>query len=193
MRIIKKIIAFYRILNMLHTAQKNIDEISKAYGCTIDPKVLISINDVKNFRIGKKSSIGAYTVINISEFDPKKNNSNSILEIGSNTYIGELNNIRAAGGRIKIGDNCLISQNISIVAANHSFDAGTLINEQPWSLGNINITIGNDVWIGCGSIILPGVIIGDGCIIGAGSVVNKSLPDNCIAVGIPAKIIRIRS
>ena len=50
--------------------------------------------------------------------------------------------------------------------------------------------IGNNVWIGGGSIILPGITIGDNTTIGAGSVVTKSIPDNCVAAGNPCRIIR---
>lgn len=52
------------------------------------------------------------------------------------------------------------------------------------------ITIGNNVWVGGNSTILMGVTIGDNVVIGAGSVVNKDIPDNTLAVGNPAKIIR---
>ena len=52
------------------------------------------------------------------------------------------------------------------------------------------VIIGNNVWIGSGSIILPGTSIGDNAIIGAGSVVNKDIPENTIAVGNPAKVIK---
>ena len=54
------------------------------------------------------------------------------------------------------------------------------------------VSIGNDVWIGGRVIILPGVNIGDGCIIGAGAVVTKDIPSYCVAVGVPAKVVRHR-
>lgn len=54
------------------------------------------------------------------------------------------------------------------------------------------ITIGNDVWIGMNSIILPGVKIGNGVTIAAGSVVNKDIPDYAVVGGVPAKIIKIK-
>lgn len=52
------------------------------------------------------------------------------------------------------------------------------------------VEIGDDVWIGGGSIILPGVSIGKNCTIGAGSVVTKSIPDNSIAYGNPCRVVR---
>ena len=57
---------------------------------------------------------------------------------------------------------------------------------------NLITKIGNDVWVGCNSVILPGVIIGDGAVIGAGSVVTKDVPSYAIVGGVPAKIIRYR-
>lgn len=52
------------------------------------------------------------------------------------------------------------------------------------------ITIGNNVWIGTGAIILAGVTIGDNAVIGAGSVVKRDIPANVIAVGVPCKVLR---
>lgn len=52
------------------------------------------------------------------------------------------------------------------------------------------IHVGKNVWIGAHATILPGVNIGDGAIIGAGAVVNKNIPANCVAVGVPAKPIK---
>ena len=52
------------------------------------------------------------------------------------------------------------------------------------------ITVGNNVWIGAGTIVLGGVTIGDNTVIGAGSVVTKSIPSNVIAVGVPCRVVR---
>ena len=55
---------------------------------------------------------------------------------------------------------------------------------------NSPITIGNNVWIGAGAVVLPGVTIGDNTVIGAGSIVTKDIPANVVAVGNPCKVIR---
>lgn len=84
---------------------------------------------------------------------------------------------------ITIGDDVIIAPNVHILA----HDAGTKT-----FLGYTrvaDVTIGNRVFIGAGSIILPGVNIGDDVVIGAGSVVNKSISSNSLAVGVPAKVI----
>lgn len=106
--------------------------------------------------------------------------------------MGNFSNIRAAGGIIKIGNDCLISQHISLIASNHNFSRNNLIRLQGWSESNCSIIIQNDVWIGANSVILPGITIGEGAIIGAGSVVTKDIPNFAIVAGNPAKIIRYR-
>ena len=116
----------------------------------------------------------------------------SHLSIGSRTYIGEGNNIRAGGGKITIGRNCLISQHVTIVASNHNIKLDQPINEQGWSKLNNFVNINDDVWIGAGSIILPGVTIGKGAVIAARSVVTKNIPEYAIAAGNPAKILKYR-
>lgn len=158
----------------------------------ISSKTNMSINSLGNIKIGTGSYIGDYTIIAIAN-DPNNNLDNSSLEIGDRTYIGEGNNIRAGGGTISIGNDCLISQNVSIICSNHDTKQDILINKQLWSTINNFVIIGDDVWIGTGSIILPGISIGDGAIIAAGSVVTKNVAKNMIVAGNPAKFIKNRS
>lgn len=88
---------------------------------------------------------------------------------------------------ISIGNNCYITAGVKFI--NH--DGGTLIlrKEVPNLEWTAPIEIGNDVYIGVESIILPNVKIGNRCIIGAGSIVSRSVPDNCVYAGVPAKFI----
>ena len=88
-------------------------------------------------------------------------------------------------GNITIGENVLIGPNVTIITTNHPKNP----KERAEGIIEIkDVTIGNNVWIGAGVIILPGVIIGDNSIIGAGSVVTKDIPANVIAYGNPCKI-----
>ncbi len=88
---------------------------------------------------------------------------------------------------LTIGNNVFIAPNVQIYTAIHPLDP----IERAKHVGQaMPINIEDDVWIGGGCIILPGVTIGKGTTIGAGSVVNKSIPANCVAVGNPCKVVR---
>lgn len=113
------------------------------------------------------------------------------IHIGKNTSINTGAHIVAVDS-IKIGDNTLIAEYVTIRDQNHRFDnQEKLIGEQGFT--NAPIEIGNNVWIGRGVHIGPGIKIGDGAIIGANSVVTESVPPNAIAVGIPIKVIKYRN
>lgn len=114
-------------------------------------------------------------------------NQNSSVLIGSNTAIN--NNFSAiAFSEISIGDNVLIGNNCSIMDTDgHFLDSTKRNDSNPPALP---VHIMNGVFIGSNVIILKGVTIGKNSVIGSGSVVTKSIPDNVIAAGNPAKIIK---
>ncbi|MBO4433890.1 MAG: sugar O-acetyltransferase [Bacteroidales bacterium] len=89
--------------------------------------------------------------------------------------------------KVTIGDNCFIGPNVSIYTACHSTDPVERNQRKEWAEP---VTIGDNVWIGGGAIILPGVTIGKNTTIGAGSVVTKDIPDNVVAAGNPCRVIR---
>jgi len=87
---------------------------------------------------------------------------------------------------VTLGNNVFCGPHVQIYTATHPLDA-----EQRRVKENAKpVTIGDDCWIGGGSVICPGVTIGNRCVIGAGSVVTKDIPDDSLAVGNPAKVIR---
>jgi len=90
-------------------------------------------------------------------------------------------------GKVTFGDNCLLAPNVAIYTAGHPIhpDSRNSLYEY-----GIDVTIGNNVWIGGNVVIMPGVTIGDCCVIGAGSVVTKDIPAWSIAAGNPARVIR---
>lgn len=91
---------------------------------------------------------------------------------------------------IKIGNNCLIAPNVHIYAATHPIDPKHRQDNDDYYELAMPVTIGNEVWIGGQSTIMPGVTIGDNVVIGAGTVVNKDVPSNVVVAGNPARIVR---
>lgn len=95
-----------------------------------------------------------------------------------------LNNYIQANNGIHFGSNIELGPGVSIISSNHESD-----NLRNHTKGK-PIKIGNHVWIGANSTILPEVIIGNNVIIGANSLVNKDIPDNSIAVGNPCRVVK---
>ena len=89
--------------------------------------------------------------------------------------------------RVNIGENLLCGPNVQIYTAFHPTDPQIRLDGRDLAAP---INIGNNVWIGGGSIVCPGVTIGDNSTIGAGSVVVKNIPANVVAAGNPCRIIR---
>lgn len=106
------------------------------------------------------------------------------ITVGKDVFINSCCCFQDQGG-IKIGDGALIGHNVVLATLNHGFIPEERKNTIPKP-----IVIGKNVWIGSNSTVLGGVTIGDNAIIGAGSLVNKDVPQNIIAAGVPAKIIK---
>lgn len=109
----------------------------------------------------------------------------STVSIGARTYINS-NLTLVDDYLITIGQDCLFAPNVTITTTGHPADPEL----RKTGMYSFPVTIGNNVWMGAGAIILPGVTIGDNTIIGAGSVVTKDIPANVIAFGTPCKVIR---
>ena len=111
---------------------------------------------------------------------------------GYNTSVGDnfflnVNGRLMDSGKITIGNNVFIAPGVSIITEEHAMDVKQRIEGLEYTHP---VTIGDNVWICTGGIVLPGVTIGDNSVIGAGSVVSKDIPPNCLAVGNPCKVIR---
>jgi acetyltransferase-like isoleucine patch superfamily enzyme len=124
---------------------------------------------------GVKLNIGFKGILRIGDF----------VYINSYTIIDCQNSI-TIGSRVQIGPHCYIGD----------FDHGVHVNVQhpfdhryPKDLAPV--VIEDNVWLGAGSIVLKGVTIGKNSVIAAGSVVNRDIPPNCVAGGVPAKKLRI--
>jgi len=127
-------------------------------------------------KLGKESVLGAWP--------------SSELTIGDDTYIGRWTIILAYES-VQIGNDCLIAPGCHITDVNHGIEYGELIRTQNYT--SKPVRIGNDVWVGAGSSILPGVTVGDGAVIGARSVITRDVPPYAIVAGVPAKMIRYRN
>lgn len=90
-------------------------------------------------------------------------------------------------GEITVGDFTMFGPNVTIATACHPVSPALRRHGLQY---NLPVKIGNNVWVGAGAIILPGVTIGENSIIGAGSVVTKDIPANVVAVGNPCRILR---
>jgi galactoside O-acetyltransferase len=136
-----------------------------------------SINNVRvgdNVRIARRCSVYG--------------SPDNLLEIGSGTYIGMNSILNGYAAKLRIGSNVSIAQNVNIMV-----DSGP--NASPamqlvFPIEKKPVTIGDHVWIGAGSIIMPGVTLGSYCVVAANSYVNKSFDAFTIVGGNPAKIIR---
>lgn len=106
--------------------------------------------------------------------------------LGDNCFIN-VNCKLMDSGYITIGNNVFIAPNVSIITEEHAMDVEQRIAGLEYTHP---VTIGDNVWICTGAIILPGVTIGADCVIGAGSVVTKDIPPKSLAVGNPCRVIR---
>lgn len=109
-------------------------------------------------------------------------------EVGCNVSIHDNCYIDAIGGLV-IGDNVSIAHQSSILTFNHTWsDLKAPIKYNP--IEQAPVIIGDDVWIGCGVRVMPGVTIGTRAIVAAGAVVTSDVPSGVIVGGVPAKVLR---
>ncbi|MCK5760239.1 MAG: acyltransferase [Candidatus Delongbacteria bacterium] len=197
------------IINILKYLKKSISlERSKILffikfiGNNVSLSYKLYLKNHKNISLGKKNRIDKFVTLycwSKKSFIKIGNNcvieNNGILEalegsieIENNSTINQFSILRAYGD-IKIGNGVRIGPNVQIMAMNHRFDnPDKYIYEQ--GLKGKGISIGNNVWIGGGVIILDGISIGSNCVIGAGTVVTKSVPNNSLVIGNPGKVIK---
>lgn len=173
-------------------------------GSWIAVSVKLIINTGANLNLKPKAIVREYTRLIIGE-DSNLTLGNGVcverggeitavngaqVYVGDETYIGNYCNIRS-DDRIVIGNKCYIAQFVSIIDGGYEFRSKGII----LSRSNCNtspVIIGNNVWIGVGAIILPGVKIGNGAVIGGGSVVTKDVDAFAVVAGNPARLLKYR-
>ncbi len=114
------------------------------------------------------------------------------VTIGTDTHIQPGCQISAYVKSINIGSGVEIAPNCAFYSYNHNMQPDAPIRKQPLTSRG-SISIGDEVWLGYGVIVLDGVSIGNGAVIGAGSLVVNDIPENAIAVGMPARVIKSRN
>lgn len=133
--------------------------------------------------IADDATIGAYSFISTMP-DGRVRIGRRVL-VNAYTVIG-------AGLRVDIGDDCIFAPHIDITDSTHAFERR---DDSPrhGPASSRPVQIGQGTWLGAGVKVLQGVTLGEGCVIGAGSVVTRDLPAYAIAVGTPARVLRLRA
>jgi carbonic anhydrase/acetyltransferase-like protein (isoleucine patch superfamily) len=171
-----------RRLGELRDAEEQIEALRRRFGARIDSEVVLHPGG--ELLLGKGSYIGRGTVLATGD----ALNGFGTIAIGDRTYLGEYNNLRStAGGDIRIGASCLISQFCTLVGANHDVRREVEMAAVP-AIGK-GVRLGDGVWLGAGTTVLPGVSIGDGAVVGANAVVSRDVPPFEIHAGVPARRI----
>jgi acetyltransferase-like isoleucine patch superfamily enzyme len=137
---------------------------------------------------------------------------NAVVRLGRWSWVGNGSKIRAHEGEVIIGAKTVMGQECTISSFQHvaigrecivadrvmliDFDHGVVEVERPIRHQGIykrDVDVGHNVWIGYGAAILRGCRVGDNCILGTYTVVTKDIPDNAVAAGVPAEVIRMRA
>jgi galactoside O-acetyltransferase len=162
--------------------RENLSIRNKFKNCTIGTNC--EFNSLNNIEFGEPIWVGKN-----SYFDAD----GGFIKVGNRTAFNMNVHINASiGGKIIIGNNCLIGPNVVFRTSSHKFDRLDIpIWQQGHTIGNILIE--DDVWVASNVVILGNVRIGKGAIIGAGAVVTKDIPPYAIAFGVPAKVTKFRN
>ncbi len=138
--------------------------------------------------VGDQVTIAKYAVLSCTGVIANKGIG---IRIGNNSAIGAQSFLGGQGG-ITIGNDVFMGPQVKIFSENHRYESpDVLIRKQGES--RKGVVIEDNCWIGAGVTILDGVIISRGCIVAAGAVVTQSLPENSLAAGVPAKVIKQRA
>ncbi len=161
-------------------------------------------------RHSHKIEIGDGVIIDDNAVLDAKGESNAGIRLGHRVYIGRNTVVYCKNGNITMGDQVNISSNCQIFSSNElTFGNGVVVGAFSYFLSGGEydpkdptpfaqqsgmctkgpLTVGNNVWVAAHVSVLDAACIGDDCVIGAGAVVNKPIPRNSIAVGVPARVV----
>lgn len=149
----------------------------------VEPLAVIYVGERGKLELGELNIIYPHATIRIDQ---------GWMKTGAEVSFGPGCQIYEPRAGLTIGDHCLIGGGVLICGVNHGYaDANVPMRHQAFEARPI--TIGRDVWIGMGAIILPGVTIGDGSIVGAGAVVTSDVAAGTVVNGIPARLAKTRA
>lgn len=138
--------------------------------------------------IGEATLIGPYSSISVGMAPGQQMATHPVLSIGSRCVIGRGSHI-VAHFAVEIGDDVQTGPYVYITDQNHSYEDPTAPIGVQWPR-EAPVVIGAESWLGANVVVLPGARIGRHVTVGAGSVVRGDLPDHCVAVGVPARVVR---
>jgi len=149
----------------------------------VDDLVVLDAKGTTNrgIRAGSGVFLGRGTILSCKDGD---------ITLGDDVNVGFHSEI-FSGSSVTVGRHGLFAAYTYLVGGGHEFERTDLaVLEQPRS--SQGIALGDNVWLGAGAKVLDGVRLGNGVVVGAGAVVTSDLPDGAVAVGIPARVVRLR-
>lgn len=147
----------------------------------VEPMAVLYIGPKGRLSFGAMNTIYPGVTIRIKE---------GWMDTGSEVSFGSGTHIYEPRAGLTIGDHCMIGGGVLICGVNHGFSQKIPMRRQKAEASPI--VIGDDVWIGMGAVITPGVTIGNGSIVGAGAVVVDDVPSGHMVGGVPARFIKNR-
>ena len=138
--------------------------------------------------IGRNTMIGPYVSLSAGMAPGQEMVSDPVVSIGDRTLIGRGSHI-VGHFCVEIGDDIQTGPYVYITDQNHVYQDPDVPIGAQWPVES-SVHIGSGSWLGTGVIVLPGATIGRNVAVGAGSVVTGELPDHCVAVGSPAKVVK---
>lgn len=146
------------------------------------------IYNERYIRIGRQTMVGPFVSITAGMAPGQEMVSDPVVRIGDRCVIGRGSHI-IGHFSIEIGDEVQTGPNVYITDQNHVYEDPAVPIGRQWPAERA-VSVGDGSWLGTGVVVLPGACIGRHVVVGAGSVVSGELPDRCVAVGVPARVVK---